>query len=160
MKIDAPTVAHVRHVADNIREKDADEFLAVSFARGRAELADNLVERYGRNFETYCFSEDDGTPVAVGAMCEGRPNVVTLMFFATAQFRKLALPIARFTKHRLFPHYRGLGIHRIECISIAGYEESHRWIRLCGMAEEGVFRGFGRDGQTFHQFAWVADDVR
>lgn len=157
MRIDTPTSEHVRYVADHIRPKDAEEFLAVSFAGTQAELADSLVERYSAHHQAYCFSDDDGTPVAVGAMCEGRPNVITLMFFATERFAKLALPIARFTKHRLFPEYRAAGVHRIECISIAGYEQAHRWIRLCGMQEEGVFRGFGKGGETFHQFAWVAD---
>ncbi|MBZ9706064.1 hypothetical protein LB543_04935 [Mesorhizobium sp. ESP7-2] len=150
-------MAHVRYVADNMREKDVEEFLAVSFARNRGELADSLVERYGAHQHAFGFSDDDDTPVGVGAMVEGRPNVITLMFFATPLFNKLALPIARFTKRRLFPGYIETGVHRIECISIAGYEEAHRWIRLCGMSEEGVFRGFGKRGETFHQFAWVAD---
>ena len=160
MMIDVPSVEHVRYVADHIRPKDAEEFLAVSFANTPAELADTLVQRYGGHHEAYAFSDDDGTPVGVGAMVEGRPNVITLMFFATERFAKLALPIARFTKHRLFPNYRDAGVHRIECISIAGYEHAHKWIRLCGMKEEGVFRGFGKNGEAFHQFAWVADDVR
>lgn len=160
MMIDVPSVDHVRYVADHIRPKDAEEFLAVSFASNRAELADTLVARYGAHPEAYSFSDDDGTPVAVGAMVEGRPNVITLMFFATEQFGRLALPIARFTKRNLFPNYVEAGVHRIECISIAGYEQAHKWIRLCGMKEEGVFRGFGKNGETFHQFAWVADDVR
>ena len=160
MMIDVPSVEHVRYVADHIRPKDAEEFLAVSFANTPAELADTLVQRYGGHHEAYAFSDDDGTPVGVGAMVEGRPNVITLMFFATERFAKLALPIARFTKHRLFPNYRDAGVHRIECVSIAGYEHAHKWIRLCGMKEEGVFRGFGKNGEAFHQFAWVADDVR
>ena len=160
MRIDDPTEEHVRFVADRIRAKDAEEFMAVSFADTAADLADDLIERYSAHPDTYCFSDDDGTPVAVGAMVMARPNVVTLMFFATDRFPKLALAIARFTVRRLFPRYREAGVHRIECASIAGYDEAHRWIRLCGMKPEGEFRGFGRNGETFHQFAWVADDVR
>lgn len=149
----------MRYVAERMRAKDVEEFLALSFARNKAELADAMVEKYGANTQAFCFS-DGAEPVAVGAMVEARPNVITLMFFATDNFPRLALRIARFTKHRLFPNYRQAGVHRIECVSIAGYEHAHKWIRLCGMKEEGAFRGFGKGGETFHQFAWVADDVR
>lgn len=155
MKTDPGSLAHVRHVADNMRDKDAAEFLAVSFHKTRQELADSLVERYARGADTYCFSLDDGTPVAVGAMVEGRPNVITLMFFATDRFGEIALPLARFTKRQLFPRYFAAGVHRIECISIDGYSDNHRWIALLGLNWEAEFPCFGKDGQKFHQFALV-----
>ena len=40
-----------------------------------------------------------------------------------------------------------------------GYHELHRWLGIIGLKREGALRGFGRNGETFHQFAWVADDV-
>ena len=159
MIVDEPSARHVRYVAERMRAQDVEEFLALSFASNKAELADTMVEKYAANTQAFCFSEG-AEPVAVGAMVEARPNVITLMFFATDSFPRLALRIARFTKHRLFPSYRKAGVHRIECVSIAGYDHAHKWIRLCGMKEEGAFRGFGKGGETFHQFAWVADDVR
>ncbi len=159
MIVAPPSLAHVRYVADHMRADDRAEFSAVSFTETDAALADHLVERYGAGQDVYCFSKDDA-PVAVGAMVNGRPNVVTLMFFATDRFAELALPIARFVTRNLFPEYRAAGVHRIEAISMDGYDASHRWIELLGLRREGVFRGFGRAGESFHQFAWVADDVR
>lgn len=157
MIVDGPTLAHVRTVAENMRAADVAEFMAVSFARNHAELADTLVERYGSNGETYCFSDGD-TPVAVGAMVEGRPNVITIMFFATEMFPRIAIPLARFCKQRLFPHYRNLGAHRIECIAISNEPKKHRWIELLGMKHEGEFAGFGKHGESFTQFAWVKQE--
>lgn len=159
MRVEEPTIERVRYVADRMRDSDADEFLAVSFAGSRAELADSLVERYADHPHGFCFMNGQ-TPVGVAAMVQARPNVITLMFFATDEFPKLAMAITRFTLRTLFPSYRAAGVHRIECASIDGYEAAHRWIEILGLSREGLFRGFGRNGETFHQFAWVADDVR
>jgi len=154
MIVDGPSLAHVRAVARNMRADDVAEFMAVSFARNHAELADALVERYGGNGETYCFSQDD-TPIGVGAMVEGRPNVITIMFFATDMFPAIAAPLAKFCKQRLFPRYRALGVHRIECIAIADQPKKRRWIELLDMKHEATFAGYGKNGEAFSQFAWV-----
>jgi len=156
MIVDRPSLAHVRAVAENMRQDDVDEFMSVSFARDRAELADGLVERYASNGEAYCFSDGE-TPVAVGAMVEGRPNVITIMFFATDRFPAIALPLARFCKRNLFPRYRAVGVHRIECIAIADQPKKRRWIELLGMQHEATFAGYGKNGEAFGQYAWVRD---
>lgn len=160
MIVSAPTFRHVRAVASQMRAKDRTEFMAVSSASTHADLVERLVQLYGDNDATYCFSDDDGEPIGAGAMIEARPNVVTLMFMATDRFNTIALPLAKFCRRRLFPKYRALGVHRIECIALDGYDENHRWIEMLDMEREGVLRGFGRNGETFHQFAWVADYVR
>ena len=159
MRIEGPTPEHVSHVAGNLRRSDAAEFLAVSSAATTEELAAMLVQRYSDDDHVYCFSKG-ATPVAVGAMVEGRPNVITIMFFATEMFPAIAFELARFCKRRLFPFYRRRGVHRIECIAIDGNDENRRWIEMLGMKHEATLRGFGRGGETFHQFAWVADHVR
>ncbi|WP_048647498.1 hypothetical protein [Nitratireductor soli] len=159
LKIDAPTEDTVRHVAKHMRDGDVREFLAVSFAETREELAEILVERYGQHDSVFCFFDEE-EPVGVGALIEGRPNVTTLLFFATDKFPSLALGIAKFTKNRLFPRYRAAGVHRIEAISIAGHDDAHRWIQMVGLSPEAVIPGFGKNGEAYHQFAWVADDVR
>lgn len=159
MRIDGPSIAHVRAVADSMRETDVAEFLAVSHASRREQLADLLVAKYGEADDTFCFSDGD-KPVAVGAMVHARPNVITLMFFATEHFTQIALPLARWTRNHLFPRYRNVGVHRIECVSIAGYSQAHKWIRLLGLQEEATMPGYGKNGETFHQFAWVAEHVR
>jgi hypothetical protein len=72
-------------------------------------------------------------------------------------FPKIALALTRFIRSRLFPRYRANGVHRIECASLDGYVEVHRWIELLGLRQEAVMPGYGRGGETFLQFAWVAD---
>lgn len=159
MRIEAATPRDVQAIAANMRETDAEEFLAVSPATDRDELAAILAERYGNHPGALC-AHGSGGPIAIGAMVEARPNVITLMFFATDAFPVIAAPLTRFIVQRLFPAYRRTGVHRIECVSIAGYAAAHRWIECLGLAREAVLPGYGRAGETFLQFAWVAERVR
>ena len=159
MKIDGPSYERVLHVVSNMRSSDVTEFLALSPAGDRRALSAVLLEKYQAHDGVICAS-DDIAPIAIGAMIELRPNVITLMFFATDRFPLIAAPLTRFIRQRLFPRYRNIGVHRIECVSIAGYEEAHKWIRVLGLQEEAILPGYGKRGETFHQFAWVSDDVR
>lgn len=158
-RIDHALDEDVRFVAANMRQDDVDEFLAVSTARDRNELAEVLLDRYGGHPAAIVF-RDGATPVGIGAGIEVRPNVITLMFFATDQFRAVAIDTARFVTRELFPRYRAAGVHRIEAVSIEGHTSAHRWIELVGLRREAILPGFGRGGETYHQFAWVRDDVR
>lgn len=159
MRVGAADREFVEHVARHMRPGDVREFLPLTHAATPAELADLMVQLYSDHDAGYSFHDDQG-PVGIGAMVEGRPNVVTLLFFATERFAGIALPVARFTKQRLFPTYRRDGVHRIEAVSIDGYDEAHRWIKLVGMKHEAALHGYGKGGETYHQFAWVDDRVR
>ena len=157
MRIDAPLQSDIDYVALHMRDRDAEEFLAVSRHDTKTALAVALSYRFAKAGDVFCAYDGD-VPAAIGAMVQHRPNVVTLMFFATDRFAKIAAPLTRFITKRLLPRYRAAGVHRIECVSIAGYDEVHRWIEFLGLKREAVLPGYGRDGQTFVQFAWVADD--
>lgn len=159
MRIDDTSADHIRIVAENMRPIDVQEFLAVSHRESHADLVEHVVRTYAPYGGTLCISDDRG-PVAVGALVEARPNVITLMFFANERFPEIACGLARFTTKTLFPQCRRNGVHRIECVSIDGYEETHRWLGVLGLKHEATLRGFGKGGEAFHQFAWVADDVR
>lgn len=157
MRLDAPSHETVRQVAEKMRENDAREFLAVSTVEDRKALVEVLVARYGGAPDAFGFYDNDGKPVAVGAMVQHRPNVITLAFFATDDFPEIAMEVAKFARRSLFPCYRTRGVHRIECISIEGYEDAHRWIEMLGLKPEAVMPGYGRGGETYVQFAWVTD---
>lgn len=159
MMVDGPSYGAVAYVAENMRMTDVAEFMAVSPYDDRNSLAGALVEKYSTHPGVICASDELG-PIAVGAMVETRPNVITLMFFATERFPDIAAPLTRFIRRRLFPRYRNVGVHRIECVSIAGYEAAHKWIKVLGLKEEAIMEGYGKNGEMFHQFAWVKDDVR
>ena len=154
MRVNVTTPENVRHVAERMRASDYREFSALSYANDLPELTALLVRDYGEHRSGICAYAGD-EPVAIGAMVQGRPNVITLMFFATDGFPKIALPLTRFITKNLFEKYRAEGVHRIECVSIDGYEQAHRWIKLLGLRHEAVLPGFGKNAEAFHSFAWV-----
>lgn len=155
MITEAATVAAVREVAEAMRESDRVEFMAVSHFDTHEQLVDAVVERYALHQDAYVFRADDGAPVAAGAMVQHRPHVVTLMFFANERMPDIGSDLTRFIRNRLFPAYRDKGVHRIECASIEGYAETHRWLKTLGLKEEASMPGYGREGQTYIQFSWV-----
>jgi len=159
VKVTFPAGPYVRHIAERMRDKDVEEFLAVTHASTREELAESLVARYTDHPHGFVFLHDDGEPVAMVAMIFQRPNVVTLTFFATDRFPEIAISVTRFATKNLFPEYMAAGVHRIECASIEGYAHAHRWIQMLGMNEEGRFPGWGKNGEAFHQFAMLSDRV-
>lgn len=157
MKVVAATPEQVYAVACDMRQRDRDEFMAVSMFQRHDQLVESLVRRFGGHPDAIAGCFDDGAPVCVGGLIQHRPRVATLLFFATDAFEGIALDFSRFVKQRLFPGYVAKGVHRIECSSIAGYDEAHRWIEFLGLTREAEMRKFGRGGETYVQFAWVAE---
>ena len=158
MRIEAPTRADVIEVASRMRQEDVDEFMAVSFCDTRAGLIENLAWRYGDSDQTFCAYLED-VPIAIGAMVQHRPNVITAGLFATDEFHLVAFPFAKFIRQRLFPEYRQRGTHRIDALSAASHTKAHRWMQTLGLKEEARLRAFGRGGEDFLQFAWVDDGL-
>lgn len=155
MKISDATPDDVWTVARDMRERDFAEFTAVYPTDDRAMLADMLVERYA-GLAPICASKD-GRPIAVGAVPEIRPNTVGLLFFATDEFPEIAIGLTKFIVKRLFPPLIEAGIHRIECASLDGYDQVHRWIETLGLKPECTKANFGKRGEAFVEFAWVKE---
>lgn len=153
MRIDRATDEEIRAVALAMRGIDLEEFLAVSYATNRAELAGSLADRLGGRPDVLVFALDE--PIAIGATIEGRPSVITLLFYATERFQDIAIPLNRWITRELFPRLTGAGVHRLETIARHDNIQTHRWLRSLGLEPEtGELRGYGKNGEAFIQFAW------
>jgi hypothetical protein len=159
VRVDAGARWSVEAVARRMRNHDFEEIAALSAYSTREEMAQHFGVNYGHHPDVIVFSNDK-EPVAVGALVQGRPNVATCLFFATDAFSSIGADVTRFVRQRLFPGYREKGVHRIEAISIAGYDDMHRWLGVLGLTKEADLAGYGRNGEAFVQFSWVADSVR
>lgn len=143
--------ADVRYVADRISARHLAEISALTFLEGRA-VTDALPGR----FTGGTCAVLDGEPVAVGEVFQSRPNVVSLGLIATDRFPEVTLGFTRYLRDGLFAALRASGVHRIECVTMAEFEAAHRWLRLLGLEKEADLRAYGRGGEDFAQFAWVA----
>lgn len=157
MEIEPATAGDVQQVAVRMRAGDYDEFSAISFAQDRQHLAEILAARYGDRHDVLV-GLWKGRPACIGGFVMGRPNVVSLLFFATDEFRSIGLGITRFIRQNLFPKLEAQGVHRFEAVSLATHSEAHKWLLLLGLtAETKPMLGYGREGQAFIQFAKVRD---
>lgn len=157
MKIETATAEQIYDVALAMRERDFEEISALNFAEDRDELAETLARRYIGSDELMCGSIG-GKPICIGGTLLSRPNVVSLLFFATDEFPKIGLGITKFIKKRLFPRLEQAGVRRIEAVSLDGYHEVHAWLNVLGMTEEtGPLRNFGKRGEAFRYFSKVTD---
>lgn len=155
-KIDTATEADLVYVAKHMRERDIEEFMAVSRVETPSDLADGIVRQY-RGRSDVIVARIDDEPVCIGLTIETRPNVITLGFFATEKFPAVALRVTKFVR-RLFDQYEDAGVHRFEAVSLDGYHEAHRWLGLLGLyPETGVMQNYGRNKEAFIQFSRIVE---
>lgn len=158
MKIDVAAPGDIRAVALAMRDRDVAEFSAISFADTREELAVALESRYEGNPSVMCARWKD-QPACIGGAIETRPGVVSLLFFATDDFPRLALPMTRWLRNELFPRLLGEGgVHRIEAIALDGRKDVRAWLYTLGLQPEtGPLFGYGKRGEPFIMFSKVVD---
>lgn len=155
MRIDTATRDDVYNVALHMRNSDFEEFSALLPVQSRGALAQLLTDRFVG--EDVLVASKGTTPIAIGRVIEHRPNVLTLGFFATPRLREIGKPLTRFIKQRLLAPMVDAGVHRIECVSIQGHVDAHRWIRALGLKQDAVLRAYGKNREDFVQFSWVSD---
>jgi hypothetical protein len=107
-----------------------------------------------------CFWRSRANSMMRMAFLVERPNVASLLFFATPTFLGYKIAMTKFIKKDMFRVLRDEGVHRIEAASLAGYPEVHAWLETLGMEKESEMPGYGKNGETFVTYAWVAPDVR
>jgi hypothetical protein len=139
-----------------MRESDFEELSSLSWAEDREELAHELAVKYTCETAICAFSEE-GIPIAIGGIFEFRPNVVSLGFFATDQLTEIGYHLTRWIMKSLFIPLKEEGIQRIEAASMITHIDAHRWLRVLGLEEESRMWKYGKNGDTFINFAWIAE---
>lgn len=144
------------YVADHLRARDAAEIAA---SRGPFDRADFAADLYAAEagFEAL----HDGIPCAVVAIAHTRmPRVGTVGMVATDDWPHIGLQVSRACGILLPRYVFRSGLARLECRSVAGYGQAHRWLRWLGFRHEATLPRMGWAGEDFELYAWVAADVR
>jgi hypothetical protein len=90
-----------------------------------------------------------GTPIAVIGVVFPHPGVASTIFFATDQFRHVALATTRFIRRTLFPILVSTGIHRLQVCSMNDGEVSQSWIQSFGAKPEAILQEYGKNREDF-----------
>ena len=144
----------VYRVALAMRERDVEEFTAVPEVDTRAALAIEMCARFGKHPHCYVMRHEGQAVAVVGAL-PIRPRSRSMLFYATPDFPKVGLWATKLFIREWLPAQKAAGVHRIECASLAGYEDMHRWLAVLGFNREMEMPNFGKRGETFVMFAWT-----
>lgn len=139
------------HVATFMREMDAKEIYALMWE----DNPEDVAIRYMQCPYKFILCNDDREPVACfgGApVCNGRWNV---WMFATDKWGKIALSATKWARRRFMKGIAATGAHRVDVKSIEGHTVAHRWMEFLGAEHEAVHPYYGRNGETFHTYAWL-----
>lgn len=154
MRITDATRNDIAQIALNMRESDFVEFRALLPPDSRGDMADYLASWYGSLSDVHV-AEDYDDKIAVFSAIQLRPNVLSLMFFATDKFQSIYFPLTRFLIRKYLTQKINAGAHRMECASIFGHHEAHRWISVLGLKKEAFLPKYGKNQENFVQFSWV-----
>jgi len=139
----------------NLREWDNKEIFATLDRRDPFDLAEKIL--YCPNLQGAIFSVD-GDPVAAVGARPLWPGVAAVWAFGTDRFSEVGLSATKYVVRCLRPRLLLQGFHRAECKSMEGHAEAHRWLEAVGMHREATHPKYGRDGETFHTYAYVRGD--
>lgn len=137
-------------VAQNMRQWDRTEIFAT-----RGDDSDELLSQHA-----VLLAGDAGwvagldRPIAAFGCVELWPGVRSMWLFATDEFGHIGLSMTKLIVRSIVPMLFAGGAHRLEARSIEGNTHAQDWLELIGARREGSLKGYGRDGQTFHTYAW------
>jgi len=149
------TVGSVYNVALNMRQRDYEEIVALTFCENRRELAEQLARTWTEHKTTIVCGTKEHGAIAAFTYIPMRKGVWNLGLFATDNFQKIHLSLTKLIINSIIPILDKAKAHRVEAQSINGYEVVHNWLKFLGLNEESVLKSYGRNGEDFINFAWV-----
>lgn len=149
------TFPDIYFTALNMRDRDFLEISAVSFCDTRETLATEIGRTWSASGNCLACCSDNGEPIAILNYVPIRPGVWSMGLFATDKIKQIGLSLTKLVCYDIIPALDRAKAHRVECHSIDGYDEIHRWLEFCGMRKESVIRKYGKNEEDFINFAWV-----
>lgn len=141
----------VRHVVENMREWDRREIFATKF-HGREE--DQLIEAVMASGPVSWVAYNQLEPIAVFGCMPMWPGAWSMWFFATDKLPTIGLGVTKLIIRYIVPMLWDGGARRLQCYSMEGHVEAHRWLETLGAKRAATFPDFGREGETFHAYVW------
>ena len=148
-------VGSIYNVALNMRQRDYEEIAALCFCENRKELADQLARSWADHKTTIVCGTKELGGIAALTYIPMRKGVWNLGLFATNNFQKIHLSLAKLVINSIIPVLDNANAHRVEAQSIVGYKTVHNWLKFLGLKEESVLKGYGKNKEDFINFAWV-----
>lgn len=154
VRIEAGTLRDLSYIAANLRPEDKAEVDCQFTEWSHAGLA-------ALSLRDQCFIVTlDGNPeAAFGAMAIRPPSLWVAWSWGTKRIGRCIPAITKFCRAVILPDIISQGGLRIEARAMATHTGARLWLKRMGGTERCELPGWGRGGETFILFDWVADDV-
>jgi hypothetical protein len=140
----------VAPVALNMRDWDRREIFANRW-HNDPELIGHEALRLGNQVGWVSGLEE---PIAAFGCFQMWPGVWTMWLFATDDFHHIGISMTKLIVRHIVPMLWDAGAHRLEARSMEGHHDAQRWLEVIGAKREATLKGYGRDGENFHVYAW------
>lgn len=149
-------LAHLIYICSNLRQSDKDEVFATRDDTSPEELACSIFSRRDSGVAWIAYSKT-GVPVAAFGAYRQCGSLWGLWMMATNDWKEVARGVTKFGIKFVMPFlFERMGMKYGHCISSADNQAAHRWIaRLGGHPDSGLTH-WGKNGEDFIRFIWVA----
>lgn len=152
--IEPACLRDVTWIAANMRAQDRREIAALV---GDASMTDAAGAMLRGSPDHAFVAYLDAEPVAAVGVMRHAAHLGSAWAFGTDRTRRVIPALTRWGIAEWKPRMIADGYRRVEVRTIIDHDLSHRWLEKLGFARECLCRGYGRDGETFAQFAYVRD---
>ena len=150
MRVSELTHNDVLYVAAHMREWDRREIYASRWDDDPVALTESIMLMGA--FSWICGLD---RPIAAIGAYPIYPGVWSCWMFATDEIKDIRVSLTRFVKRDMVNALLRAGAHRVECRSMEGHTDAHEWLKIMGVQYEATHPMAGKNGETFHTFAWV-----
>ena len=155
VEIRPATLRDVSFVAANMRECDREEILCqVAPGTKPAEIAAFCIGR-GQSWTAFL----NGLPCGAFGFSEISDGVLNGWAFGRPGFERCIPAVTRYVFREVVPGWFSAGIRRIEVRTIESHESAHRWLEAAGAKRCCTLEDWGRGGERFYLYAWIAKAV-
>lgn len=151
-----PPLADMRHVAQNMRERDRNEIFATRWDDDPNKVARDVCASGAFRWGVYL----DGAPVAAIGAHPRWPGVWTAWAFATDDWPKVVVPTTRHVRRFMIPALINFGVERVDCLSLATHTDARKWLTYLGAKEEKSLDKWGKGGETFVSYVWTREQTK
>lgn len=152
--IKVATLEDVTYVANRMRAHDRAERLALSHGDDAVSAAVQFLRLPHMAVTVW-----KGTPIAVIGVVFPHPGVASTIFFATDEFRHVALATTRFIRRTLFPILVSTGIHRLQVCSMRRDAFVDPWIDSFSPFREARLQAYGKNQEDFDLYTLDRDGM-
>lgn len=154
--VEDATPEDVLHILNNMRTEDRREAFSVM-----PQAADiwalfqhyQTLKPYQAAFWRVAAGDD---PMAIMGVWRMREGVGEAHLLATPEFNAHAREVAAEIRANMPNFMVGQQLRRVSCACLSEHRRSRAFLKLSGAREEAILAAFGREGEEFRQFVWVA----